>query len=51
MNKEENLTKYAGSIYAYVKKKEKIGKAMRKVSTSRKSKTQSTTKCITHFNL
>jgi len=26
-NMEENLTKYAGSIYEYVKKAEKIGRA------------------------
>jgi len=34
------LTKHAGSIHAYVKKEEQIGKViMRKVATSRKSKT------------
>ena len=39
-NREENLTKCAGSIYAYVKKAEKIGSVMmRKVAASRKSKT------------
>jgi len=37
-NREENLTNYGGSIYAYVKKAEKIGRVMmRKVAISRKS--------------
>jgi len=35
-NREENLTKHVGSVYAYVKKAEKLGVIMRKVSTSRK---------------
>jgi len=44
-NREESLTKYDGSIYAYAKKayckeSKKIGRVMmRKMATSRKSKT------------
>ena len=39
-NREENLTKHAGSVHAYVKKEEKIGKViLRKVATSKKGKT------------
>jgi len=40
-NKEENLTKHVGFVYANVKKAEQIGKVMmRKVATSIKSKTR-----------
>jgi len=46
------LTKYAGSIQAYVKREEKTGKVMmRKVATSRKSKTHTKMKKKTHFGL
>jgi len=39
-NREENVIKYAWSIYAYVKKAEKIGRVMmRKVTISKQSKT------------
>jgi len=39
-NREEHLTRHAGSVHAYVKKEEKIGKViMRKMPTCRKSKT------------
>jgi len=39
-NREEHLTRHAGSVHAYVKKEEKIGKViMRKMATCRKSRT------------
>jgi len=39
VNREENLTKYAGSIYAWVKKAEKMGRVrMRKLVTSSKAR-------------
>jgi len=38
-NREENLTKHARSIYAYVKKAEKMGRVkMREVATRRKAR-------------
>jgi len=40
-NKEENLTRYAESVYAYVKKAETIARVMmRKVAMSKKRKTR-----------
>jgi len=52
-NREEELKKYAGLVHACVKKAEKTGRVMmRKVATSRKSKTQNrSVKNKTNFSL